>query len=293
MFTRLVPKEAGRVVFSWKKTAWLYVMLVPGLVVGLPALTPQLVLAAIVLAFATLCVGHSVGLHRNVIHGAYRAPRWLVRLMVYLFVHTGLGGPLSWVRLHHYRDHWQSQRRCPPYFAYRHGLVRDYFWNLHLEFRPRDVERYRLPCDVENDPWLQFLERTWAWHVVFGWLVAFALLGLGPAAALVSLRVAASILGHWFVGYVAHKYGERRYTIAGAEEEGRNVWLLGVISFGEGFHNNHHAHPSSAKMGERWWEFDLGWGVVRLLEWLGLVDQVKTSGRGGTLKPGARASAPA
>jgi stearoyl-CoA desaturase (delta-9 desaturase) len=114
--------------------------------------------------------------------------------------------------------------------------------------------------------------------------------GVSVAATVVCARVAAGLLGHWIVGYVAHTHGYVRWAIDGAPVAGKNTWLLGALSFGEGFHNNHHAHPGSARMGQVWWELDLGWAMIRLLERVGLVAEVRSCDRGGTLKPGARAA---
>jgi fatty-acid desaturase len=98
----------------------------------------------------------------------------------------------------------------------------------------------------------------------------------GLDAVLVCLcpRTAAGILGHWFVGYAAHAWGERRYVIRGAKESGTNTWILGVLAFGEGFHNNHHAYPESARMGLKPHEIDLGWLSLRAFEKLGWVRDV-------------------
>jgi stearoyl-CoA desaturase (delta-9 desaturase) len=108
-------------------------------------------------------------------------------------------------------------------------------------------------------------------------LALVLLAALGPAGVAVCLcaRTAASIVGHWFVGYAAHAWGERRFLINGATESGTNVWLLGVLAFGEGFHNNHHAYPGSARMGIRRHELDLGWVVIYALEQLRLVCDVR------------------
>jgi stearoyl-CoA desaturase (delta-9 desaturase) len=88
-----------------------------------------------------------------------------------------------------------------------------------------------------------------------------------------------SVLGHWFVGYRAHKHGHVRYALDGSAEMGRNLTLLGVLSFGEGFHNNHHASPGSARMGEARYELDLGWYTLLALERLGLVHDLEATGR--------------
>lgn len=267
-----MPAEIGRVRFDLGKALWLWGMAIPGLALGLPAATAATTAASLALAFLTLCVGHSVGLHRGIIHRTYDARPAVRGALAYLFVLTGLGGPLAWARLHAVRDYWQNRADCPRYFAYRHGLARDFVWNLHLRFEPADDRALaRLPPGILDDRWLRFLERTWPLHVLALALGVLAVAGPGAVVVCVCARTAASLTGHWLVGYAAHVWGERRFAIAGAAETGTNVWLLGVLSFGEGFHNNHHAHPRSARMGMRARELDLGWLVVLALERLRLV----------------------
>lgn len=271
----LVPPEVGRVSFAPRRALWLWGMLVPGLGVGVWALDGVTLAVSLALTFATLCLGHSVGLHRGVIHRTYRASPVVRGALVYLFVLSGLGGPISWARLHATRDYWQNRADCPPYFAYGHGLGRDFVWNLHMKFEPADARAdVKLHPDVLHDRWLRFLEKTWPLHV--GLLALVVGLTLGPAAVAtcVCARTAAGILGHWFVGYAAHAWGERRYVVPGAKESGTNVWILGVVSFGEGFHNNHHRFSGSARMGLAWHEVDLGWLSLRAMSALGLVSDV-------------------
>ncbi len=267
-----VPRDIGAVRFDFGKSAWLWSMLLLGVGCGVPALNWKWTAMSLGLTVLTLCLGHSVGLHRGVIHRAYETSPLLRGLLTELFTLTGLGGPLSWARLHAVRDFWQNQPVAPPYFAYRHSMLKDAWWNLHLRFEPADARaEARLPAGVLTDRWLGFLEATWPLHTLALTAVIFAIGGGDAVAVCVALRIAAGILGHWAIGYVAHRWGERRYVIDGAAEGGTNVWLLGVLSFGEGFHNNHHAHPASARMGERWFELDLGWYAVWALERLGLV----------------------
>lgn len=275
----LVSAVAGRVELAPAKVVWLYGLLATSALVARYPPSAAALLSALGLTIVTLCAGHSVGLHRGVIHRSYRSSRFLRGALAYLFVLTGIGGPVSWIRLHYVRDHYQNAAHCPRYFRYDHSLLRDYFWNLHLGFVPHDPSVYGIPASDERDPWLRFLERTWPAHVVgLGLLLWFF---CGPNVALVCVpgRVTVSVLGHWFVGFVAHKYGEVRYELDGSAEIGRNLLLLGALSFGEGFHNNHHANPGSARMGEAWYELDLGWYLLRGLERLGLVHDVHATGR--------------
>jgi len=277
----LVPPSVGQLRFDVARTLWLWGMLLPGAVVGIASATPATVGVSLALAFVTLCLGHSVGLHRGVIHRTYEAGPIVRGGLAYLFVLSGLGGPLSWARLHAVRDYWQNRADCPPYFAYRHSMRRDFFWNLHMRFEPSDDRALaRLPPDVPRDPWLRFLERTWPLHVLALGLVITATAGPEAVAVCVCARTAAGILGHWAVGYVAHRWGERRFEIPGAAEAGTNVWILGVLSFGEGFHNNHHAFPNSARMGLRWHELDAGWIALRILRTLGLVRSLREARAG-------------
>ncbi len=268
----------GNLPFAWTKAIWLYFILGGALAAAASAqLIPSLVAAS--LGALTLCLGHSVGLHRGVIHKAYETSPALRRVLLFLFTLVGLGGPQSWIRLHYYRDYWQNQEECPPYFAYKHGLLRDFWWNLHFRYEPFDPEMFRVPEEHLNDPWMSHLERFWwVYNLAFAAII-FALGGWAWLGPMFFGRVAAGIIGHWFVGYVAHVWGYRRFSIDGATEEGRNMWFVGVISFGEGFHNNHHARPSSACFGDAWWELDAGWYALCVMEKLGLVWGIRAPGR--------------
>lgn len=282
----LVPPEVGRVSFSLAKALWLWAnVALAALAVGLGPPSAGESVALVALTFATLCVGHSVGLHRGMIHGTYELRAPLRRALVALFSLTGLGGPLTWIRLHHVRDHWQNRPDCPRYFAYRHGLVRDLWWNLHLRFEPAGWARYAVPQRWEEDRQLHWLERYGALVHVAWFALLTALFSVHTALWLGPFRVAGGILGHWFIGYWTHRHGARRFHLEGASEEGTNSLVLGWISFGEGFHNNHHAWPESARMGFERRELDVGWLVVRGLERLGWIRGVKSWCRGNAGRP--------
>lgn len=271
-----VPKAVGTVRVDPVRILWMWGMILTGAVAGLPALDGRLTALSLALTLLTLCLGHSVGLHRGLIHRSYEAHPAVHGLLAWLFVLTGLGGPLSWARLHAVRDYWQNRTRCPRTFAYSHGLARDFFWNLHCRFEPADDRALaRLPAGLLQDPWLRFLEATWPLHVLALAAVLYATLGPAAVAVAVCLRTGAAIIGHWFVGYAAHAWGAQPYLVAGARESGTNLKLLGVLSFGEGFHNNHHAFPWSARMGLARGQFDLGWAAIRLLQALRLVRKVR------------------
>jgi fatty-acid desaturase len=268
----------SRVTFSFSEAGWLYLMAVPG-VFGLFYLTPARVIVAAILAALTICLGHSVALHRGVIHQSFQAPRPIMRLGLYLFVLTGMGGPLTWIRLHHVRDYWQNHPQCPPYFSYKHSLLKEIWWSLHGSYATGDPTELIDQGQLPDLPWLKFLEWSWPLHNLLLGALLYAIDGWGMVLVAGCLRTAVGILGHCVVNYVAHTQGSKRYTIGDSPEQGRNTWLLGVLSFGEGFHNNHHAYPGSARMGQTWYEIDAGWYALRALEALGLVRDMHAFGR--------------
>ncbi|MEO0600216.1 MAG: acyl-CoA desaturase [Myxococcota bacterium] len=255
------------------KIAWVYGMLLPTFVLGPLAAwqAPRWIAVAALLALSTVCLGHTVGLHRGIIHRSYQTSRSVRGALAFVFVLTGLGGPLSWYRTHFLRDHYQSLPEAPPHLRFDHGPGTDWALTHHVRPVVEDWAPYGLRDDDLDDPWLQWLERHWlaiqlAQALLLTLVGGWRLLVIGGFA-----RNAAVIVGHWFVGYVAHTRGTQRYRRARATEQGYNHWLLGVLSLGEGFHNNHHAAPTCARIGRTWWELDLGWWTILALEALGLV----------------------
>ena len=103
--------------------------------------------------------------------------------------------------------------------------------------------------------WVLFQVGGWSWLLWAGFF-----------------RVAAVFHATWLVNSAAHCYGYRSYRTG---DRSTNCWWVALLTFGEGWHNNHHAFPRSARHGLRWWEFDLSWVVLRGLEKLGLIRKVK------------------
>jgi stearoyl-CoA desaturase (delta-9 desaturase) len=257
------------------RTAWFVATGVPGLALLPRALSVETASVGLALGLATFLLGHTVGLHRCTLHRALRLPGWLRDLLLVAFVCTGLGGPLAWMRVHNQRDRWQNEAHPPVWFRYDHGRLRDLWWNLHTTFV--EDRAYLGPGD-RGDPSLRLLQRTW-----LGWnLLVFALLwAVGGWEHLVVgglCRVWLSLVLHWWVGYEAHASGAQPYPVRGAAESGRNRPVLGILSLGEGFHNNHHAFPDCARIGRGPWQLDAGWAAVVWLERLGLATDVKRPG---------------
>jgi len=224
----------------------------------------------------TVCLGHSLGMHRRLIHRAYECPLWLERLFVYLGTLVGMAGPYGMIRQHDIRDWAQRKPGCHAFLARRSSTWRDAFWQLHCELQLAHAPELVLERRVAEDRFYQWLERSWMaqqppWAGLF---LAFG--GMPWLVWGIAARVAASVTGHWLVGYFAHNRGLRSWHLEGAGVQGYNVRYCGLITMGEAWHNNHHAFPGSARLGLKDGEADPGWWVLVALAKLGLVWNVKT-----------------
>lgn len=273
----LVPQEVGNVYFSKANTIYLYAAIVPIVFIDFNRITMSLIAVNILLLVLTVCIGHSIGLHRGIIHKTYKTSKIFQNILLYLFVLTGLGSPKNWIKMHYYRDFWQNRKDCPKYFKYNHTILLDFYWNLHTSFVPKDEILYEIPNTDLSDTFIKFLHKTWIFHILFWFILLLLTTNLNTALFIINFRIAITIVGHWFIGYVSHKYGYAHYEIEYADESAYNNLILGYLSFGEGFHNNHHAFPKSAKLGLKWYEFDLGWYIILFFKKINLIQNVQQS----------------
>lgn len=117
----VLKTSTGKIFFSFKKTILLYVVLVPTLFIDYIAITKSDFLWFIIILFFTVGIGHSVGLHRGIIHKSYKTSSLFRKFSLYCFVLTGMGSPLNWLKQHYFRDYWQNRNDCPRYFQYKHS----------------------------------------------------------------------------------------------------------------------------------------------------------------------------
>jgi len=238
--------------------------------------------------FGTL--GINIGLHRLLTHRSLACPRWLERTLVLMGTCGFMDSPAYWVAVHRRHHQFADEERDP------HSPIESFFWS-HLgwymvkvdpERRAELVQRYAK--DVVRDPLYAFLERNgnWLLPIAVSWLVFFVL-GWGAALATGAgttdaVQFGASVLvwGAFVRGVVVfhitmsvnsftHLWGYRSYQ---TNDNSKNNVFVGILAAGEGWHNNHHADPRSARHGRRWWEFDIAWLLIRLLERAGLARDV-------------------
>ena len=262
----------GDVVVDPVKVAWVGTMLVFGTLGS--ALTFNIGAVALFVATTavSLCLGHSLGMHRLFIHRSYRSPKWLEYLLVHFGVLVGLAGPFGMLRTHDLRDWAQRQPRCHSYFSHGEPWYRDVLWQLFCSIRlaaPPDIE----PEDaIRHDRVYAFMERTWMAQQL-PWAMLFFAIGGWPWVFWgIASRVSVSIFGHWLIGYFAHNHGHRDWDVRGAAVQGHNVPFAALLTMGESWHNNHHAFPGSAKLGLLPGQWDPGWWVLKAFERLGLAN---------------------
>ena len=262
----------------WKagKSLWISAMTVTALVGGPLTFTWGALALFLATSAVTVCLGHSLGMHRRLIHRSYDCPLWLERLFVYCGTLVGMAGPYGMIRQHDIRDWAQRKEFCHPYLAHRSFILRDGFWQLHCELKLVHPPELVMERRVRDDRFYQFLERTWMAQQIPLAILFYALGGLPWVVWGIAARVAACVTGHWLVGYFAHNRGPRSWHVDGAGVQGYNVPYCGLITMGEAWHNNHHAFPGSARLGLRAGEIDPGWWVLCALRGIGLVWGVKT-----------------
>ncbi len=228
--------------------------------------------AAAVVSYATVALGISLCFHRVLTHRSLR----LRKPFEYLFAIFGTlalqGDPIRWVAVHR-KHHAHADREGDP-----HSIQLGFKW-AHVEWiyrnniaLPSDEEMLHYAPDLYAEPFYRAMQYL---NIPLQIALGAGLVALGGWSWLVwgtFVRLSLSYHSTWLVNSAAHMLGYRTYETA---DQSTNCWWVALISWGEGWHNNHHAFPFSARHGLRWFELDLTWWHVRLLAFLRLADRVK------------------
>ena len=232
----------GRVAWAPARSLWTGGMTLTALLLAPIYVTPGAVILFLTTSAVTLCAGHSIGLHRLLIHRSFVAPLWLERLLVYLGTLVGMAGPLGMVRLHDTRDWAQRQGECHDLHAHRSPFLKDAWQQMHcrldLARPPRFVPEARL-----RDWFLTWIEATWMAQQI-PWAILFLAVGGMPWLVWgVPVRIAVGLTGHWLVGHLTHRRGPSGWVVDGVAVQGHDLPAASLLTFGEAWHGNHHAWP--------------------------------------------------
>src|SRR3954463_9551316 len=240
-------------------------------------------LVVFVILYLATGIGVTVGFHRHFTHRSFKAGR-AVRATFAILGSAAIEGPIvSWVADHRKHHAFSDREGDPhsPHVDHGHGwrgalrgLVHAHVGWLFLHTQRGARARYA--PDLLADPLVRRIDRLFVVWALGGLGVAFALgwlIGGSLAAGLTGLlwggAVRLLVIHHvtYSINSLCHFFGKRRFD---TDDESRNLAWLAPFSFGEAWHNNHHAFPTAAAHGRRWWELDLSAATIRLLERAGL-----------------------
>lgn len=216
--------------------------------------------------YTLVILGVGMGFHRMLTHRSFR-PHPVVKVLLLLLGSMALEGPaLEWAATH-LKHHAHADQEGDPhspaeglFHAHIGWVLRKFSNDPHIYCR-----------SLTTDPIVRFMSRTFALWVVLSLVIPFA---IGGWSGLLWGGLVRIFLVHhvtWSVNSICHTFGRRAFE---TRDRSRNEWIIGLLAFGEGWHNNHHAFPRSAFHGLHWWQLDLSGSLIWLLERLGLVQEV-------------------
>lgn len=235
-------------------------------------------------------LGVSIGYHRLLTHRGFVCPKWLEKVMAICGICTLQDSPARWVAVHR-MHHQHSDHQPDPHSPLVTFLWGHVGWLLFIDRRHDGVNHFeRYVRDLLRDPFYLNLERKFMWLWVY--LIHAAVIvaaGYGFGLAWTGTQVGAvQLAGSWLVWSVlvrtiftlhvtwavnsaCHMWGYRNYE---TKDNSRNTWWVAMFTFGEGWHNNHHADQRSAMHGHRWFELDPSWWAIKTMEKIGLISDV-------------------
>jgi len=207
-------------------------------------------------------LGVTVGFHRLLAHRSFKVPKWLEYVLTICGTLALQGAAPKWVATHRVH-HAYSDRPSDP-----HSPTRGFWW-AHVgwlfaydELTDKPESYTRFVQDLERDRGHQLIAKTVGWQVLLLALLLYAWGGWPFIVWGIFVRTTFVYHGTWLVNSAAHLWG---YQAFDTNEGSRNNWWVAIVSYGEGWHNNHHAYLRSAAHGLRWWEVDLTYVSIRLL----------------------------
>ena len=259
---------------NWPSILWLTAMHIGAVASLFFASRPNLI-AASILYFVTGCLGITMTYHRLLAHRSYALAKPLERFFVTCGALAMEGGPIKWSGQHR-MHHSNPDTEQDPHNSYRG------FWHCHMawmfKYRPQFDSRpkiLRFTRDIHCDGYYRWLDTPQGQFLPQICLASllFAIGGLGMVLWGVCLRMVLVYHGTWCVNSATHFFGYRNYATS---DRSRNTWWVALITFGEGWHNNHHAFQWACEAGHKWWELDVTFMMISILNRMGLVTKLRS-----------------
>jgi fatty-acid desaturase len=231
-------------------------------------------LISLALYWMTVGWGISLGYHRLHTHRSYTVPLWMEYFFAVCGALTLEGGPIFWVathRIHHQKSDQPGDPHSPhdgAWWAHMGwillGETNHNNTRLMSKYAP-DLAKHKFYIWLNNWHWVPMVALGVILLAIGGWPLMF----WG-----IFLRVTFGLHATWLVNSATHMWGTRRFA---TRDDSRNSWWVALLTFGEGWHNNHHAHPTSARHGLAWYEFDISWITLSILKAFGIAKQVRVA----------------
>lgn len=231
----------------------------------------------------TICpIGVNLTYHRLLTHRGLKVPLWLEYTFSTIAAMSAQGPMMFWVALHRLHHQYPDVNNDPhsPRDGLWHAHIGHLFFRKDFEDRPELWQKY-VP-DLMKHRYYRFLNK---YYVIFVALpIPFLYWFGGLPFVMWGMFVRIVLMWHvsGSVNSLCHRFGYRNYPL---HDQAKNFWVVGLIAAGEGWHNNHHAQPTSAAHGHRWWEIDTTFAIIQILEWLGLATDVKRPSLGPVSNP--------
>lgn len=221
----------------------------------------------------TSSFGVGVGYHRLLTHRGFKTYRWLEYALAIIGALAQQGLAVTWVSLHRIHHKFTEQPGLDPHTP-RDGRWWSHIdWMLHPDPKLQDkVYLKRWVPDLIRQPFYRKRYIEWLPTAVLG---ASCLFWGGMPALLWGVALPVTVGWHqtWLVNSATHIWGSRRFA---TNDDSRNLWWVALITWGEGWHNNHHKNPASSRHGLAWYEIDANWAIIRCLRGVKLVWETKT-----------------
>ena len=230
---------------------------------------------AAVLYWATASIGICLGYHRYLAHRSMKLAKPAEFACMAMGTISGEGTPLMWSAVHRLH-HQKSDQEGDPHSPRKGGWWSHILWLfIARSKRENDILYRRYIPELLERPMLRFFEKSAMWWLIGTGLtlggIGYLLSGWYGFASFVlwgfCMRMVVAYHATWLINSATHIWGYRNYK---TRDDSKNLWWVALFSFGEGWHNNHHAHPTVAPAGHRWWEVDTTWWIIKALRFCGL-----------------------
>ncbi|KAL0547466.1 hypothetical protein IC582_017402 [Cucumis melo] len=259
---------------------------------------------AVVLYIITGLFGVTLSYHRQLSHKSFKLPKWLEYTFAYMGVHSLQGDPIDWVsthRIHHQFVDTERDPHSPTVYGFWFGHIAWIFdsYDLTEKVNPKYIEKFeernekrktfsnifvgylkygrpKNAEDLQKQAFYRFIRRTYILHHFGLAIILYVVGGLPFLVWGMGVRIVCFQHVTFSLNSAGHMWGKQQWNTG---DQSRNNWMVALLMFGEGWHNNHHAFEYSARHGLEWWQFDVTWWIILFLEAIGLATDVKLPSR--------------